>query len=144
MSEELSRDVKNIWKRLFDHTHFLNGEINLLVNEFELKRQDKEVNELFQIIENLTELKDTQIDKIKVLDANLSQLNNQLSGSLSTAKELIDLEIKYKEDTTLEEEKNKRKIIWDKFMEDITEQYSQINCSFEEKEKVLNDRSFHY
>ncbi|KAL3290081.1 hypothetical protein HHI36_023450 [Cryptolaemus montrouzieri] len=139
---EITKDVRNIWKRLFDHTHFLNGEINFLLNEFEVKRGDKEVNELFLIVENITDLKDTQIGKVnKILDTNLQELNENLAESLSLSKRILDLEGKYKEDSTLETSRDKRKIIWDQFMSNITEKYSEINNSYEQKE---NNLRIHY
>ncbi|XP_044765771.1 biogenesis of lysosome-related organelles complex 1 subunit 5 [Coccinella septempunctata] len=136
----ITRDVGNIWKRLFDHTHFLNGEITYILNEFEVKREDKEVNKLFSIVESITNLRDSGVNKLtKTLDENLYELNQKLTYSLSLSQKVLDLETKYRKDTTLEDCKKERKIIWEQFMDDITEKYSEINNTFEQKETDLRN-----
>ncbi|XP_045481569.1 biogenesis of lysosome-related organelles complex 1 subunit 5 [Harmonia axyridis] len=136
----ITRDVGNIWKRLFDHTHFLNGEISYILNEFELKREDTEVTTLFSIVESITDLRDTGVNKLsKALDDNLDELNQKLTHSLSLSQKVLDLETKYKEDTTIEDCKKERKVVWELFMDDITEKYSEINSTFDQKEAELRN-----
>lgn len=107
-------DAGNIWRRLFDHTNFLNGEISFILNEFEvntsislmkisdklpfqLKREDTEVNKLFSIVESITDLRDTGVTKLnRALNDNLDELNQTLTQSLSLSQKVLDLESKYK------------------------------------------------
>ena len=41
----------DIYERLFNHRPFVQGEVKHFVKEFEEKKGDKEVNELFEIVQ---------------------------------------------------------------------------------------------
>ncbi|XP_057671960.1 biogenesis of lysosome-related organelles complex 1 subunit 5-like isoform X3 [Diorhabda carinulata] len=134
---DVVKDVSKIWARLFDHKAFLNGEISFMLREFEQKRNDKEVDNLFRTIEDITDIKDTEIDRFKQTEDHVKKLNENLEKALDICSKLSDLEDIYKQDTTLEDSRMKRKLIWDNFMDGITSKYSEINSNFEAKEEEL-------
>ncbi|KAG5885813.1 hypothetical protein JTB14_001420 [Gonioctena quinquepunctata] len=131
------RDVGKVWDRLFDHKGFLSGEIAFMLREFEQKREDKEVDTLFRVIENLTEIKDTGVDRLQQIEERVEKVNEDLRRALSVCSEFSDLENRIKQDTTIEDKRLERKIIWEEFMDGITSTYSEINSNSEAKEEEL-------
>jgi hypothetical protein len=57
-------DVFDVYGRLFNHRPFLQGEVRHFVKEFEEKRGDSEVENVFKVLEKVTELRDCEIDKV--------------------------------------------------------------------------------
>lgn len=57
-------DIFDAYGRLFNHRPFVQGEIRHFVKEFEEKRSDREVENVFKILEQVTELRDCEIDKV--------------------------------------------------------------------------------
>ncbi|XP_018578868.1 biogenesis of lysosome-related organelles complex 1 subunit 5 isoform X2 [Anoplophora glabripennis] len=109
-----------------------------MVREFEQKRGDREVDNLFRVIENITEIKDTEIERCKqVGDQALNKANIDLAQALDICSCFGGLEETYKQDATIEDTRHKRKIVWDAFMDGVTAKYSEINSSFEVKEEEL-------
>ncbi|XP_050519430.1 biogenesis of lysosome-related organelles complex 1 subunit 5 isoform X2 [Diabrotica virgifera virgifera] len=134
---EVVKDVGKIWDRLFDHRPFLNGEISLILQAFEQRRKDKEVDNLFKAIEEITEIKDTEIEKLKQAEKLTDKINDNLEEALRICDKFSELEETYKQSTPLEQSRNKRKLDWDKFMGGITTKYSEINSQFETREEEL-------
>ncbi|XP_050671115.1 biogenesis of lysosome-related organelles complex 1 subunit 5 [Leptidea sinapis] len=138
---ELSREIGEIWSRLFDHRPFLNGEIKYMIKEFEEKRGDREVENLFSILENLTDVKDSQVDKIrkssKVLPILSEKLQQVLALTDSVEKEYLELQKDCMEKR--EKNKEKRKKEWDQFIDDMNFKCQRIDNTFEEKEEELRD-----
>ncbi|KAI5639754.1 organelle biogenesis, muted-like protein domain-containing protein [Phthorimaea operculella] len=138
---ELSREIGEVWARLFDHRPFLNGEIKFMLKEFEEKRGDREVENLFAILEKLTEIKDTQVDKIRKGGEALPVLNEKLEQVL----QLCDgVEKNYLEHQKIAEQKRienrkKREKEWDQFIDDMNFKCKRIDNAFEEKEEELRD-----
>ncbi|CAK1544555.1 unnamed protein product [Leptosia nina] len=137
---ELSREIGEIWSRLFDHRPFLNGEIKFMLKEFEEKRGDREVENLFSILEDITEIKDTQVDKIsRISTTGLPVLKEKLQQALDLT-EIIDKdykEIEKESEKKRLENKEKRKEEWDQFIDDMNFRCKRIDNTFEEKEEEL-------
>ncbi|XP_053615811.1 biogenesis of lysosome-related organelles complex 1 subunit 5 isoform X2 [Plodia interpunctella] len=139
---ELSREIGEVWSRLFDHRPFLNGEIKFILKEFEEKRGDREVENLFSILETLTETKDNQADKIKKSgEPALPLLSEKLEQALhlceEVEKEYIDIQ-KRSEQKRLENQEKRQKE-WDQFIDDMNFKCKRIDNAFEEKEEELRD-----
>ncbi|CAH1103117.1 unnamed protein product [Psylliodes chrysocephalus] len=135
---DVVKGVSKVWDRLFDHRGFLIGEIAFTLREFEQKRKDTEVDNLFKAIEVITEIKDTEIDRLKQAAIQIDKINESLEIAVQLSDNFTKLEEKYKHDNTLEDLRSKRKIVWDKFMDDITSKYSEINTNYETKEEELS------
>jgi hypothetical protein len=135
---DISKDIGTIWNRQFDHRSFLCGEISFMLQEFEQKRNDTEVDYLFKAIENITDIKDTEVDRFKqAVDQALPETNNELQKALTVCNQFVDVENKYKESEYLESAKQQRKIEWETFMDYITTSYSEINSLAENKSESL-------
>ncbi|CAH2050157.1 unnamed protein product, partial [Iphiclides podalirius] len=142
MMSELSREIGEIWSRLFDHRPFLNGEIKFMLKEFEEKRGDREVENLFSILENLTDIKDTQVEKIcKNGKTTLPILSEKLEQSLQLCeeieKEYSEIKKVCKQKQTENQEKRQKE--WDQFIDDMNFKCQRIDNTFEEKEEELRD-----
>ncbi|EEB20463.1 conserved hypothetical protein [Pediculus humanus corporis] len=134
------KDIGEIWTRLFDHRPFLNGEIRFILQEFEEKRGNKEVERLFAILQNITEIKYNQIDSIKLkADENLETLQNKIDDSLVVCNTILQEEEQYRTDTTILKNKERRKAEWDVFIKDISQKCVKIDEEFNVKEKDLRD-----
>ncbi|XP_034831738.1 biogenesis of lysosome-related organelles complex 1 subunit 5 [Maniola hyperantus] len=139
---ELSREIGEVWSRLFDHRPFLSGEIKFMLKEFEEKRGDREVENLFAILENLTDIKDTQVEKISkssvaALPVLAEKLDQALKLSDEIEKDYLELQevIKKKKAENFE----KRQKEWDQFIDDMNFKCQRIDNTFEEKEEELRD-----
>jgi hypothetical protein len=109
-----------------------------MLQEFEQKRNDTEVDYLFKAIENITDIKDTEVDRFKqAVDQALPETNNELQKVLTVCNQFVDVENKYKESEYLESAKQQRKIEWETFMDYITTSYSEINSLAENKSESL-------
>lgn len=65
---------------------------------FQLKRGETEVDNLFKVIEDITDIKDTEIDRFKqTVDQVLPQTNNELQQAIRVCERFADVEKKYKE-----------------------------------------------
>ncbi|CAG9581216.1 unnamed protein product [Danaus chrysippus] len=139
---ELSREISEIWSRLFDHRPFLNGEIKFMLKEFEEKRGDREVENLFAILEKLTDIKDTQLEKVeKASKTALPVLAEKLNQALQLSEEIETdyLQLQEKSKQKLAENKEKRQKEWDQFIDDMNFKCQRIDNTFEEKEEELRD-----
>jgi flagellar hook-basal body complex protein FliE len=96
------------------------------------------VDYLFKAIENITDIKDTEVDRFKqAVDQALPETNNELQKALTVCNQFVDVENKYKESEYLESAKQQRKIEWETFMDYITTSYSEINSLAENKSESL-------
>ncbi|XP_077296220.1 biogenesis of lysosome-related organelles complex 1 subunit 5 isoform X2 [Arctopsyche grandis] len=134
------RDCGELWSRLFDHRPFINGELKFMLREFENKRSDREVENLFSIIENATEIKDNQVERLKELsETNIPKLTDALNKALEETEAIFKVEQDKLKDNTLEKNREERKKQWNVFIESMSEKYTRIDNAFEQKEEELND-----
>ncbi|XP_049858027.1 biogenesis of lysosome-related organelles complex 1 subunit 5 [Schistocerca gregaria] len=134
------KDTGELWTRLFDHRPFLNGEIKFVLREFEEKRSDGEVEKLFKILECVSEIKDTQIERVKLAsDIHLPNLNGNLEVAVSMCNGILEKEQKHRSDTTLEAKREIRKAEWENFIEDMAQKCAKVDTTFQEKEQELKD-----
>ncbi|XP_075237297.1 biogenesis of lysosome-related organelles complex 1 subunit 5-like isoform X2 [Lycorma delicatula] len=133
------KDCGEIWSRLFDHRPFLSGEIKFFLQEFEEKRSDREVQRLFEILEKVSEVRDSKIDRIKSATNSLPDLQTQIDLAVSRCETIIQNQNKYNSDLALEAKREIRKAEWEAFLIDIDEKYKKVDLTFGEKEKELRE-----
>lgn len=133
------KDCGEIWTRLFDHRPFLNGEIKLFLKEFEEKRSDREVQRLFEILEKVSEIRDSKIDRLKNATESLADLQTQLDSAVNKCNSIISYQVNYNSDLALEAKREIRKAEWEAFIVDMDEKYKKVDLTFEEKEKELRE-----
>lgn len=113
-----------------------------MLKEFEEKRGDREVENLFSILEKLTDIKDSQAEKIiKTGETGLPVLKEKLEQALQLSaeveKDYLDSRQIYEQ--RRQELKEKRQKEWDQFIDDMNFKCQRIDNTFEEKEEELRD-----
>ncbi|XP_022822466.1 biogenesis of lysosome-related organelles complex 1 subunit 5 isoform X2 [Spodoptera litura] len=113
-----------------------------MLKEFEEKRGDREVENLFSILEKLTDIKDSQAEKIiKTGETGLPVLKEKLEQALQLSaeveKDYLDSRKVYEQ--RRQELKEKRQKEWDQFIDDMNFKCQRIDNTFEEKEEELRD-----
>jgi len=132
------RDCGEIWSRLFDHRPFLGGEILYFHEEFEVKRSDREITRLLNVLEHVTELRDAQLPNLNAsCENNLPTFQRKLDAALSDCSNILDKEDKFNIDASLEVKREVRKSEWKRFQSEMETKYSAIDKSFNDKEKEL-------
>ena len=77
--------------RLFNHRPFVQGEVRGFIKDFETKRQDREVENIFKTLENVTELRDCEVDKlVAACDSTLPCVNANLLVAQSMCNKILD------------------------------------------------------
>ncbi|KAK0088776.1 hypothetical protein PV325_010716 [Microctonus aethiopoides] len=136
----VTKDIGEIWSRLFDHRPFIQGEVSYFVREFEEKRGDREVERLFKILEYSTELEQSQIDRAEQLgDCHLPSLKANSDVALSMCERIIQRENKFKSDDKLAENRELRKKEWKRFINDMSDKCHKVDETFNKKEEELKE-----
>ncbi|XP_043789408.1 biogenesis of lysosome-related organelles complex 1 subunit 5 [Apis laboriosa] len=134
------KDTGEIWSRLFDHRPFIQGEITFFLREFQEKRDDREVERLFKILEYSTDLKESQLDRTEQLgDCHLPSLKANVDVALSMCERVLQKEQDFDSDIALQANREARKIEWEKFVNDMSEKCEKVNQTFEEKENEIKE-----
>ncbi|XP_012284858.1 biogenesis of lysosome-related organelles complex 1 subunit 5 [Orussus abietinus] len=134
------KDTGEIWSRLFDHRPFVQGEITFFLREFQDKRNDREVQHLFKILEFSTELGQNQLDRVEQLgDCHLPSLKANVDVALSMCERVLQREEEFDSETKLNEKRELRKAEWQKFINDMSEKCQKVDETFQEKEKELEE-----
>lgn len=133
----ITKDFGDIWNRLFDHRPFLSGEIKYFIKEFEESRGDTEVVKLADVGEWLNDIEHNQIPKASNAVADLKKVNILLDIALQTCDTILEGEDSFDIDPLLASKRAIRKERWDKFENDLTEQYSRVEKKFDDHEKDI-------
>ncbi|XP_036342941.1 biogenesis of lysosome-related organelles complex 1 subunit 5-like, partial [Rhagoletis pomonella] len=87
----LGRDILNAQLLILDHRSFTNGEVNNFLNEFELKRNECEVENLFKVTEITGDLKYDLFGRCDILSTrHLGQLNREVNDVLLGVEEFLN------------------------------------------------------
>ena len=87
----ISDSILDLYNRLFNHRPFLKGEVTHFVKEFETKRGDQEVQNLFETLEVTTELQSGQVEKlVTTCDDQLPTVNANLLVAQSMCNKILD------------------------------------------------------
>ncbi|XP_055714813.1 biogenesis of lysosome-related organelles complex 1 subunit 5, partial [Phlebotomus papatasi] len=88
-ARDIVKDIGEVYSRIFDHRPFTSAEIQYFVREFEEKRNDREVENLFLSLQNTSEAKDSGVSKCKVAcEGHLDQLQKSLEVALTACQEV--------------------------------------------------------
>ncbi|XP_043287831.1 biogenesis of lysosome-related organelles complex 1 subunit 5 isoform X2 [Venturia canescens] len=134
------KDIGEIWSRLFDHRPFVHGEITYFLRELEERRGDREVERLFKILEYSTELSQSQLDRAEQLgDCHLPSLKANADVALSMCERILDREEQFYNDTKIQENRERRKVEWQCFINDMSDKCEKVDRTFQEKEEELKE-----
>lgn len=135
---EIFSEIGKIYKRLFDQKSFITSELNLVVEEFEDKRGDREVDNLIQSLEITEELKSSRVEKCcKLIDQNLGDLQKDLNLTLAACEELANRQPDPVIYQVLEKNRETRQKLSEDFSHDMRHKRQRIDLTFEEKEEEL-------
>ncbi|KAG7189373.1 hypothetical protein KM043_017022 [Ampulex compressa] len=134
------KDAGEIWSRLFDHRPFIQGEITFFLREFQERRGDREVERLFKILEYTTELKEDQLDRTEQLgDCHLPSLKANVDVALSMCERVLQRAENFNIDKALEENRDIRKLEWERFINDMSDKCQRVDQTFQEKENEIKE-----
>ncbi|XP_046867586.1 biogenesis of lysosome-related organelles complex 1 subunit 5 isoform X2 [Drosophila willistoni] len=90
MISQVGRELYKVPLRILDHRVFVNGEIESFLDNFEVRRNDSEVEKLFQVTETVGSLKyDLSERGIALGNENLSNLNTEVNSLLNGVNILL-------------------------------------------------------
>jgi len=125
---------------LFNHRPFLKGEVTHFVKEFEGKRGDQEVENLFKTFEVTTELQGTEVSKLtSTCDENFPIVNANLLVAQSMCNKILDQAKNSELDQALESSRQAREKEWSNFMSDFQSKCEKIDDAYNQKEEKLKE-----
>lgn len=140
MTSELLRDINEIYSRIFHHRQFLSGEINYFLKEFELKRNDREIENLFNSVQNTIEAKETSVEKCYMLsESNLPILKIKLDETSTLCENVLNRGVNEEAEKRLQENRVEREKLWGRFVDDMRHKQNCVENTFEEKEEELRE-----
>ncbi|XP_071531280.1 biogenesis of lysosome-related organelles complex 1 subunit 5 isoform X2 [Panulirus ornatus] len=137
-------DVNEVFSRLFDHRPFLRGEIEFFRKEFEEKRGDREVEQLFRSLELITEIKEGQIEKIvNSSDDNLPRTIADVQVALHMCEDTLETEKKFVSEELLAKKRGERRVRLAAVQQDVQEKLKLLEDSYQEKEQAMRAQFEH-
>lgn len=138
----VAADVHEIFSRLFDHRPFLKGEIAFFKKEFEEKRGDREVEQLFRALELTTEIKQAQVEKVvEASDANLPRTIADIEVALRMCHTSLDADGRALQATSEVERRQKERQARVAAAEgDVAAKLAAVDSTFDQKEKDLQEK----
>ncbi|CAD6994971.1 biogenesis of lysosome-related organelles complex 1 subunit 5 [Ceratitis capitata] len=141
MLGQLGRDLLNVEHRILDHRPFVNGEINHFLNEFELKRNEIEVETLFKVTETVGDLKYDLLERcLSLSTTHLKELGQEVDNLfLGIEQFLSKAQLPKEQSETLTKSRENRVLKRDSFLLDLNHRYDRVKNSFEEKEEEIDE-----
>ncbi|XP_034114130.1 biogenesis of lysosome-related organelles complex 1 subunit 5 [Drosophila albomicans] len=139
MISQVGRELYKVPHRILDHRVFVNGEIEAFLDNFEVQRNDSEVETLFQVTETVGSLKYDLSDRCIALgNQNLSQLSTEVNTLLASVETLLEkAKVERVPSTRLQEARRAREQRKAEFLNNLQHGYQRIDNSFEEKEEEI-------
>lgn len=139
MISQVGRELYKVPHRILDHRVFVNGEIEAFLDNFEVKRNDSEVETLFQVTEIVGSLKyDLSERCIALGNQNLSQFATEVNNLLGSVEALLEkAKVERSPSTRLQEARRAREQRKQEFLNNLQHGYQRIDNSFEEKEEEI-------
>ncbi|XP_064085090.1 biogenesis of lysosome-related organelles complex 1 subunit 5 isoform X1 [Macrobrachium rosenbergii] len=133
-----AKDVNEVFSRLFDHRPFLRGEIDYFKKEFEEKRGDREVEQLFRSLELITEIKEGQIEKIVgSSDDNLPRTIADIQVALHMCEDTLATDKQFNTEELLAKKRADRSARLGAVQRDVDEKLKLLDDTYKEKEKAM-------
>ena len=84
-------DFGQVHSRLFDHRPFLNGEVRYFLHEFEEARGDREIENLFSILEKTTDIHGDQAGRlIGLCESQVPSMKARLDVAGSMCQQILE------------------------------------------------------
>ncbi|XP_030369229.1 biogenesis of lysosome-related organelles complex 1 subunit 5 [Scaptodrosophila lebanonensis] len=139
MISQVGTELNKALHRILDHHVFVKIEIDTFLENFELKRNDKEVEKLFQVTETVGALKYDLSDRCVALgNKNLSEISTEVNSLLSNVNALLEkVQIEHQPSSELQTARRLRAERKAEFLKNLQHDFQRIENSFEEKEEEI-------
>lgn len=135
-------DIQEVYSRLFNHRPFLQGEVKHFVREFEEKRGDREVENIFSCLERVSELRDLGLPQL--LSSSNSNSSTSLVANLQVAESMLGRILEQGEtgevEKTLVASREAREKEWTNFLQEVQIRCKKIDQSFKEQEDSIRKK----
>lgn len=114
--------------------------MTFFLREFQAKRDDREVERLFKILEYSTELDQNQLARAEQLgDCHLPSLKVNIDVALSMCERVLQREEEFDSDFALQKNRENRKVQWERFINDMSDKCEKVDKAFQEKENEIKE-----
>ncbi|SPP82777.1 biogenesis of lysosome-related organelles complex 1 subunit 5 [Drosophila guanche] len=139
MISQVGRELYKVPLRVLDHRVFVNGEIEAFLDNFEVRRNDSEVEKLFQVTETVGSLKYDLSERFIALgQQNLTALGTEVNNLLCGVNNLLEkAKVERTASAQLQEARQSREQRRSEFLTNLQHGYARIENSFEEKEEEI-------
>jgi len=135
-------DITEVHARLFNHRPFLQGEIKHFLREFEEKRGDREVENIFSSLERVSELRDLGLPGL--ITSASSNRSTNLVANLQVAESMLGRILEQGEtgevEKTLVASREAREKEWTNFLQEVQVRCKKIDQSFKEQEDSIRKK----
>lgn len=135
-------DITEVHSRLFNHRPFLQGEAKHFVREFEEKRGDREVENIFSCLERVSELRDLGLPGL--LTSAGSHSSTSLVANLEVAESMLGRILEQGEtgevEKTLVASREAREKEWTNFLQEVQIRCKKVDQSFKEQEDSIRKK----
>jgi len=135
-------DIQEVHTRLFNHKPFLKGEVKHFVREFEEKRGDREVENIFSCLERVSELRDLGLPQL--LTNASSNIPTSLVANLQVAESMLGRILEQGEtgevEKTLVASREAREREWTNFLQEVQIRCKKVDQSFKEQEDAIRKK----
>jgi len=135
-------DITEVHARLFNHRPFLQGEVKHFLREFEEKRGDREVENIFSCLERVSELRDLGLPGL--ITSATSNRSTNLVANLQVAESMLGRILEQGEtgevEKTLVASREAREKEWTNFLQEVQDRCKKIDQSFKEQEDSIRKK----
>lgn len=135
-------DISEVHSRLFNHRPFLQGEVKHFLREFEEKRGDREVENIFSCLERVSELRDLGLPGL--ITSATSNSSTSLVANLEVAESMLGRILEQGDtgevEKTLVASRDAREKEWTNFLQEVQIRCRKIDQSFKEQEDAIRKK----
>jgi len=135
-------DIQEVHSRLFNHRPFLQGEVKHFIREFEEKRGDREVENIFSCLERVSELRDLGLPQL-IANAS-SNSSTSLVANLQVSESMLGRILEQGEtgevEKTLVASRDTREKEWTNFLQEVQIRCKKVDQSFKEQEDTIRKK----
>jgi len=135
-------DISEVHSRLFNHRPFLQGEVKHFLREFEEKRGDREVENIFSCLERVSELRDLGLPGL--INSATSNSSTSLVANLEVAESMLGRILEQGDtgevEKTLVASRDAREKEWTNFLQEVQVRCKKIDQSFKEQEDAIRKK----
>jgi len=134
-------DGLEICSRLINHRPFLKGETENFLKNFQDKRGDREIENIFGILERVSELRDFGVEKLETnLAGSCTELIENLAVAEASIERILTAGHSNEIEKTLLSSRDCRETELAEFSRDLQKRYKRIDEKFLEREEDLKKK----